>query len=99
MSAATRIRGCAVVSVPARPVPTWQSRLRARRSAKRFPSYGTPDGFFIAYHLQRMHDRVTENMFRKDLAEYGTPEYERLRRAVLRQEAAFSRLLAALVSR
>lgn len=83
------------IAPPTAPAPlmSWQSQLRARRSARRYPSgwHGNP---LLA--LGAMHDRVVDSMFRQGFCAYDSDDYARFGRAVRRQERAFSRMLLAL---
>jgi hypothetical protein len=101
----TRARGCTVATgpvlarasiqrIPVGPFPlmSWQSKLRARRSARR---YG-PGRFTAAAAVQVMHDRVVNSLFAQSLCEFRSEGYARHGRAIERQEMAFSRLLRAL---
>jgi hypothetical protein len=105
--AATRARGCTVATGPALarasiarvlrgpfPLMSWQSKLKARRSARR---YGT-GCFTAASAVQVMHDRVVNSLFAQSLCDYRSEGYARHGRAVVRQEMAFSRLLRALAA-
>ncbi|HWB35966.1 MAG TPA: hypothetical protein VHA75_08075 [Rugosimonospora sp.] len=105
MSAATRARGCAIATgpggrvlaeaavrppVPAvEPMPKWRAELREQRRAR-------PYRMHLVDAVGAMARRLADTSFLHGCAPLGSPEYERAKRAYLRQCMTLYRLTGAL---